>query len=315
MAQQTALITEIRPNIVALRPPQTDSEEYIAFRENVRANGILVPLRVRKKTDESTQTDFWELIDGLQRLTIAKELGLTEVPITEATASDIEVLVQQIATNCVRVTTQPAQYAQQLVRLMIAKPAMSKAELAQTVGMSEAWVEQRLSLVKLIPQIQELVDAKAINVSNAYQLSRLPAEEQAAFVEQAQTSDNAAFTAAVQARLKEMRKIRMAGRDPNAVAVFEPAAVARKSGELKAANVEDIVKAAGAKDAVSGGKAVLDWVLQLDAVSIEAQKARYEARRKEQAEKKAKDKAERASEQAEKAAKRAEELKKSLGLA
>lgn len=281
---------------------------------NIKGLGILVPLRVREKVDDATGEAYYELIDGLQRLTIAQMLSMETVPIEVATADDVQILIEQIALNAARVQTQPAQYGQQLLRMLRANPLLTLAQLAETVRMSEGWVSQRLALTKLLPQIQELVDAEAITASNAYQLSRLPQEEQVAFVEQAQTAETGEFAGQIATRLKEIRKARMAGRDPNASTEFEPVPTLRRASAVKEADPQTIVDETGAKTAVEGAKAAIDWVLQLNPVDAEAQRQRHAARKRQQDEEKAVQKAERAGELAKKAADRAAELKKMLGL-
>lgn len=306
-------ISLIRPGTVSLRPAQTASDEYVQLRMNIKQHGMLQPLRVRERTDEATNEKYYELIDGLQRFTIATELGFEEVPVVLSTASDIQVLVQQMALNAVRVQTQPAQFAQQLARIMLMKPTTTKAELSTMVGMSPAWIDQRLSLVKLIPEIQDLVDQGIITVSNGYQLARLPAPEQPNYVEAAQTTGAAEFINVIAGRLKEIRKERLAGRQPGEKTEFEPRPLLRKSSEIQGADPLSIIQAVGASNASDGAKAALAWVLQLDPESVLQQKAKHEARQKELSEKKAKDRAENALKHAEKAKQHAEELRRALG--
>ena len=313
---QPVKIGLVRPNLVALRPAQLEDEKFLTLEANIKQLGILSALRVRPKTDEATGETYYELINGLQRLTIAQRLGLEEVPVEMADADDMRVLIEQIALNATQVDTKPAQYGQQLLRVLEKDPTMTIAGLAELTGMSEAWVSQRLALNKLVPQIAtDFVDAGQITASNAYQLSRLPQDEQVAFVEQAQTADSAEFAAAINSRLKEIRKARAAGRDPSReTAEFEPAPTLRKAGEIKVADPQTIVLEVGAGTALDGAKAALDWVLQMNPSAVTAQKERYNLRRQKQMEERAAKQLERAGEMQKKAADRAEELKKQLGL-
>jgi len=311
-------IRHIRPNLVALRPPQVESDEFQALMKNIKDLGkILDPVHARLKTDEATGQQYFELIDGLQRYTIAQMLKWETIPMLLKDASDMDVLIQQIALNGSRVTTKPAAFAQQLLRIIEVKPATTVAELAELTGQSESWINQRLALTKLVPQIgQEFVDAGAITVANAYQLARLPQEEQPDFVESAQTLGVAEFTATVNARLKEIRAARAAGRDPNKVAgVFEPVPTLRKAGEIKNADLSTVLDGVEADTPEKAAKAVLDWVLQMDPLSVKQQQERYELRRRQKAEDQIAKQQERAAKLSEEAAARAEQLKKDLGLA
>jgi ParB/RepB/Spo0J family partition protein len=311
-------IRHIRPNLVALRAPQVESDEFQALMKNIKDLGkILDPVHARVKTDEATGEQYFELIDGLQRYTIAQMLKWETVPMLLKEASDMEVLIQQIALNGSRVTTKPAAFAQQLLRIIDEKPAITTAELAELTGQSESWVNQRLALNKLVPQIgQEFVDTGAITVANAYQLARLPQEDQIDFVESAQSLGGPEFTATINSRLKEIRAARAAGRDPNkAAGVFEPVPTLRKAGEIKNADLTTILDGVEVDSPEKAAKAVLNWVLQMDPLSIKQQQERYELRRRQKAEDQIAKQKERAAKLSEEAAARAEQLKKDLGLA
>ena len=56
-----------------------DSEIFKALKESINKHGIIVPLRVSGKFIEFTNDIEFTLIDGLQRLEVAKDLGITEV--------------------------------------------------------------------------------------------------------------------------------------------------------------------------------------------------------------------------------------------
>lgn len=308
-------LKDIRPNLVALRPPQTTEDEYQALKANIAKLGILQPVRVRKKVDPATKADYWELIDGLQRFSIATELNFEMVPCEEATADDMRVLVEQIALNAHRVTTRHASYGQQLQRVLDKDPTLTMAGLAEMTGMSEAWVGQHLSIAKLIEPLRVAVDGGQIRAANAYQLSRLPPEEQPLFADRAATSETVEFAAAVNGRLREIRKARMAGRDPNAEpAEFQPVPLLRKSSEIKDADPTSIVQEAGATNAVEGAAAAIQWALRLNPTAAQEQIERHKVQAaKAQADRTAQ-RAERAQAAVTKAQQRAAELRQQLGL-
>ena len=311
-------ISEIRPNLVALRPPQIESEKFQTLKANIQQLGeILQPVRVRPQTDPTTQAEFYELIDGLQRFTVAQQLGWEEIPARLASADDARTLVEQIALNAVNVDTRPAEYARQLLRLLDLNPAMTKAELAQMTGMSESWVDDRLALNKLLPQIgSDFVDTGAITATNAYQLARLPQTDQLEYLEQAQSLKLDEFTASVNSRLKELRQAARAGRDPNKPQnEFEPVPSIRRASDIKTATPADIIGDQELKTPEDGVKAALNWVMQLDPESVEMQKQRWELRRRERVEAQVNRQKERAEELSKQAAERAAQLKAELGIA
>lgn len=308
----------IRPNLVALRPAELESDEFQELKTSIKQLGeLLQPVRIRPQTDESSGEAYFELIDGLQRYTAVTQLGWETIPAKLTTADDERVLIEQIAANAARVQTKPAAYGRQLLRLLEINPAMTVEQLAQTVGMSTAWVNSRLALNKLVPQIgSDFVDTEAISASNAYQLARLPQDQQLDYVEQAQTDNTTDFTAAVNQKLKANRAARRQGQDPaKARAAFEPVPTLRKAADVKNADVKAVVQYAEQDTAAAGVVAALNWVLQLDKDSVAAQKERWELRRREKAEQQIANQKERAEEMAKKAAERAAELKKELGIA
>ena len=310
-------IAEIRPNLVALRPAQIESEQFQQLKANIAQLGeILQPVRVRPHVDPATQEAYYELIDGLQRFTAAQQLGWEEVPARLGAADDARVLIEQIALNAVNVDTKPVEFGRQLLRVLEYNPAMTKAELAQMTGMSEAWVDARLALSKLLPQIgTDFVDAGLVTATNAYQLARLPQTDQLDFLDQAQSMNVDEFTASVNARLKEIRQANRAGRDPGKAAnEFEPVPTVRRASDIKTADPATIVAELDVKTPADGAKAALNWVLQMDPDSLEMQKQRWELRRREKIESQVARQKERAEELSKQAAERAAQLKAELGL-
>lgn len=310
-------LSEIRPNLVALRPAQIESQQFQELKANIQQLGeILQPVRIRPRVDEQTGENYFELVDGLQRFTVAEQLGFETIPARLRDSTDERALVEQIALNAVNVATKPAEFARQLLRLLDYKPATTKAELAQLTGMSEAWVDQRLALNKLLPQIgTDFVDAGAISVSNGYQLARLPQTEQLNYLEQAETLNTEEFTAAVNQRLKEIRQALRAGKDPKAAKnEFQPVATIRRAGDIKTVDPAEIIPDGTEDTAVAGAKAAIEWVLQLDPDSVAQQKERFELRRRERLEAQVEKQKERAEEMAAKASERAAQLRAEMGV-
>lgn len=261
----------------------------------------------------ATNEEYWELIDGLQRFSIATELGWNEIPADEASPDDLRLLVEQIALNATRVTTKHAAYGQQLARVMEKDPTLTLAGMAELTGMSESWVGQHMSLSKLLPQLREVVDSGAITLTNAYQLSRLPQDEQIAHAEMAQSQEAPAFAAVVAARLKEIRRARSLGRQPGDTE-FKPVPLLRKSAEVREADPKSIVQEAGAQTAEEGAAAAIKWCLRLNPVAANEQIERHKIAVEKQKADKLTQQAERAAQSVEKAQQRAAELRAQLGL-
>jgi colicin import membrane protein len=121
------------------------------------------------------------------------------------------------------------------------------------------------------------------------------------------------FVPAVHARVKEIREAKRKGKDAEPQE-FVPSAFLQKLGdikaELEAGNVAEVlIKQTGTTDAKAAFLLAIKWVLHLDPVSVEDQKAKNEARKQEKEEAKKRKAAEKAKKKAEKAAEKAEEAK------
>jgi hypothetical protein len=139
-------------------------------------------------------------------------------------------------------------------------------------------------LTKLIPEIQHLVDEDKINLTNAYSLAKLPADEQANFLDRSMTMKPEEFLPTVNNRVKELREASRQGRDPNKE--FEPIAILRKMAEIK----EEMTSKAAQKLLLSkvnpqtveeAFSLAVSWVLHLDPVSVQAQIDRDKQRKEE----------------------------------
>lgn len=305
-------IADIRENPVALRGVDRESEKYVSLRDSISRMGILNPISVREKKDPEGK-GYFEICDGLHRYSSAKDAGLEIIPVNVLGFSDAEVLEAQVTANLCRVDTKPVEYTRQLQRMFALNPTLTLSDMAEKVCQSPAWVNQRLGLLKLEEGIQTLVDDGKINLSNAYALAKLPKEEQVNFVDTAISMTPSEFVATVNKRAKELRDAARQGKEAEE-AKFEPVAHLRKLGELKAElerpTVAGPVSAQfGAKTAEQGFAAAIKWVLSLDPDSVNAAKAKYDARQAKLADEKRKREIERAEKKAAEAAAAAAKVK------
>jgi len=319
---RTVPVSMIRPNAVALRAVNRESEAYLGLVESIKRQGFKGAITVREKKDAESGEKFYELIDGLHRFTAAMDAGVTEINVDIGTYSDVEALESQIMANLHKVETRPAEYGRQLVRLFSANPTLSKAEVGANIGKSTSWIDKILHLNKIeSDDIRGLIDEGKVTLANAFALSKLPVEEQPEYLDRAMTLPSEEFVPMVNQRVKEIRAAKRTGRDPQA-AVFTPTAHMRKLAEIK--EVMDDVKPllALAKDLKiktveeSLGLAI-SWVLNMDPISVEQQKAKYEAQQKERkaaSEQRKKDRAARKLAAAEKAQKEAAKTAADIGI-
>lgn len=278
-------LSKIVPNPVALRQVEKDSQKFQAMVDSVRDYGIMNSITVTKKSNDDGE--YYELVDGLHRFTAAQEAGLETIPAMVLEANELEVQIQQVIGNVHKIETKPYQYSHQLKLILSARPEMSLSDLAAMVSQKKEWVAQRLRLVRLDDEIGKLVDENQISLGNAYELSKLPEEEQHNYSADAQTMDPKEFGEKIKARLAEINTAKRKGQKAGP-AVFTPVSRCRKVGDIKKefesgmptlkALVKDL-------DGAAAAKATMEWVLSLDAESIAKARADFEEREADRAEK------------------------------
>ena len=303
-------IAEIRENPVALRNVNQDSEEYKSMVDSIKSHGVLNAITVRRRVDGETQVTYYELTDGLQRFTASKDVGLETIPCQVVDFDDDQVLEAQVIANIHKIETAPMEYSKQLRRILTRNPMMSEAELATKLSKSTQWISDRLGLNKIMNEkISALVNEGKIKLANAYALAKLPAEEQAAFVDRAMTMSPDEFVPQANARIKELKDAHRKGLDA-APQEFKAVEFFQKIGSVKeelasGAVAEVLIAKTGVSTAAEGFNLAIQWILHIDPLSIAAQKAEDDARvkaREEQAKKKATERAAAAKIKADKAA-------------
>lgn len=307
---------QIRPNTVALRNVDKESEAYENLARDVRRRGVLNAITVREKEDGDEQ--YFELIDGLHRFSAACDSGLSEIPCQVLNLSDSEIDETQIVANLVKVETRPVEYTKALNRMLSREPTLTVSQLAERVSQSPTYIMNRFSLLKLDESIQELVDKGEISVTNAVALSKLPREEQHNWTDAAMTQKSSEFVPAANKRIKELRDAKREGRKAKDQE-WSPTPHARKMKELKAEYENAEVGPAlcvefDAKTPSEGFALAIKWVLNLDPHSVEAQRVKHEEAKKLREEEKAKRKAERERKRAEEAAEKAAKAEAEAGL-
>ena len=306
-------IAEIRENPVALRAVNRQDENYLGLVESIKTKGFMGAITVRAKIDPETKANFYEVVDGLHRFCASKDAGVTEINADIVSLDDDQTLEAQIMANIHKIETRPVEYSRQLLRILSRNPLMTEIELAQKLGKSAQWIRERLGLTKISNNdIAELVNEGKIKLANGYALAKLPPEEMADFVDRAMTLPPDEFVPAATARLKELRDAKRKGTDASA-SEFAPVAFMQKMKDVKDELDKGAIAqslCAGLSSPADGFKMAVQWMLHLDPRSVEVQKAKDDARKKQRAEAQNKRLLESADKKAEKAKKAAEEAEK-----
>lgn len=271
----------------ALRSVDVTSLDYQKLRDNIQSLGLLHGISVTRGVDKDTGEEVFNIVDGAHRYTAAKELGITEVPITVFTGDDVERLIAQMSGNLQVVATKPVEYTKQLLKILATKHNWGQSDLAAHINQTTGWIQERLNLLKLTEPIQKMVDSGELNLSKAFLLAGLPADVQGEMLDDAKTLGSAEFQAKVSAKRAQLRKDAATGKTSTNEFVHKP--FLRKMSDIKA-EVDDgnacrnlctqIAAAASSvtEAAEQGWAMALAWVTNSDPQTIEKLKAEHDQR-------------------------------------
>lgn len=148
---------------------------------SIREKGLIQPIVVRPRSVKhgARATDELEIVAGECRWRGAKKAGLALVPVIVREYSDEQVLEVQLIENIHRTDLTPLEQAVGYRKLINSNPTKhSAATIAARIGMSEAWVWDRLKLNDLIPEAKQLLEQERFSVGHAILLARLKPEDQ-----------------------------------------------------------------------------------------------------------------------------------------
>jgi ParB family transcriptional regulator, chromosome partitioning protein len=149
----------IRPS--ALQPRKEFPQESLAeLADSIREQGIIQPLVVR------VVGDFFELIAGERRWRAAGLAGLTEVPVIERVATDLEVLELALIENLQRENLNPIDEALGYQQLMT-QFFLTQEQVGKKVGRGRVVVANATRLLKLPATVQEAVRDGRLSVGHA----------------------------------------------------------------------------------------------------------------------------------------------------
>lgn len=157
--------------------------------ESVQKSGVLVPAIARP-----LDSGGYQLISGHRRMRASKLAGLDFMPVIVSSLNDDEAIILLIDSNIQREDVLPSERAmayklkmdavkRQGKRTDLTSPNVSAKfrtddEIGENAGISGDTVRNYIALNDLIPELLQMVDEKKIALSPAYQLSRLPEDEQ-----------------------------------------------------------------------------------------------------------------------------------------
>ena len=152
-------------NLVANRyqPRQRfDRDELQALTESVKANGILMPILVRRLGDGKN----YEIVAGERRWRAAQEAQIYEVPVVVKELDDKQALEMALVENIQRKDLTPLEEAQGYRRLM-KDFGHTQEDVAQVSGKSRSYVANMLRLLELPETIKNMLEDGRLTVGHA----------------------------------------------------------------------------------------------------------------------------------------------------
>lgn len=189
MSEQTTTVTPAAPSagtiLAAVIPmselypspsnPRQHFEGLTDLAQSIQRKGIEQPLTVRERV---TTKGRFEIVDGERRYRAGQQVGLQFVPVIQRTMTDAEVIEHQLENAIQRNNLTPLEEARGFKALLKASKA-TPAEIARRVSRSERWVADRLRLLDLRSELQQLLEEGRITIAHAEVLAKLKPEDQA----------------------------------------------------------------------------------------------------------------------------------------
>ena len=176
-------LNELKESIVSLR----------GIGEGIEGSGILQALLVRPVTNDNnaiteplheTESKF-QLICGQKRFLAAKALDLPAIPClidrrdasarTEKGSVDAVTRLLQLTENAQRDAPPPLEEAEALLETM-REMRLSVRDAARLLGKNKGYIENRLRLLKMEPDVQRMVSLRKDTIPHAYYIAQVTDE-------------------------------------------------------------------------------------------------------------------------------------------
>jgi len=196
----TISINDIIPPYLMMRLVDRRSLDYMELRDSIKTHGILNSILVRESCRFPGK---YEVIDGMYRLSCAKDLQLEQIPCILVSASDEAALIMQVEANMQRPPTKRAEFAMHLKRLFAANPDLTFEVLSVRLNKNPGWIRSVLRLNRLSDPAKRELDAGNLSLVAAYAMSRLPQRIQDEFLPKAVCMGGKEAAAYCNAMMKE----------------------------------------------------------------------------------------------------------------
>lgn len=151
---------KIESNVRATKPNKS-SVAYKRLKNNIAQLGMLTPVLVTKSKND------YILLDGHQRYSIAQDLGMEEITVSEVHANDTLRSVNQAAVNIMKIDMSLIDGAVAMKQVIEENPTVSYEWLSNLFGKSNEWVSIAVAISNAIPEVFNMLK-KEYKVDGVY---------------------------------------------------------------------------------------------------------------------------------------------------
>jgi len=144
-------------------------EKLKELADSIRASGVVQPVLLRRSGER------YQLIAGERRWRAARQAGLTVIPALLREIGDRDALELALTENLLREDLNPLEAAQGYAALQ-QKHGLSHEEIAERLGLDRSTVTNTLRLLRLPPEVQRMIEERAISAGHARALLGLESE-------------------------------------------------------------------------------------------------------------------------------------------
>ena len=167
-------LTDICPS--SLNPRKTfDQEALNELAENIKENGLIQPITVRKLPKGSEHK--FEIVCGERRYRATAIAGLEEIQCVVRELDDKQAFAAMIIENLQRKDVDPMEEAAAFHKLYT-EGTMKIAEIAKMLGKSSSFVTSRIQLNSIIPEFENLMRNGTLYLVHLLEICKLTPEQQ-----------------------------------------------------------------------------------------------------------------------------------------
>ena len=157
-------LAEIAVDLIDANPFQPrrtfSADKLKELTDSIRASGVVQPVLLRRADER------YQLIAGERRLRAAREAGLTSIPAVVREIGDRDALELALTENLLREDLNQIEAAQGYA-LLQQKHGMSHEEIAERLGLDRSTITNTLRLLRLPPEVQQMIAEGTISAGHA----------------------------------------------------------------------------------------------------------------------------------------------------